>query len=221
MNDFPDYKLVRTHRRSIALQVTPQGKLVVRAPVFMSAGQIRSFISGHVDWIRKQLEKARKPVALPRNRYNTSHELLYLGMPYRLEIGNFKEIAVTDKIQFPDFLTFRIKKELEEWYRRKAKEIITDRVTHYATLLDVRYHSITFSDTSSKWGSCTADNRLQFNWKLIMSPILVIDYVVVHELAHTLEKNHSRSFWKIVEYHKPAYRQYKKWLNDNAHRMVI
>jgi len=143
---------------------------------------------------------------------------------YKLKVGNYKNIHIdppTDGLNFPNFLIFRAKKELDSWYIKQAKEIITKRVEHYSKIMQTSYKNISFSDTKSKWGSCGPDNALQFNWRLIMAPPLVTDYVIVHELAHTIEKNHSRDFWKKVELYKPAYRQYRKWLETNSHRLVI
>lgn len=146
-------------------------------------------------------------------------EFLYMGNIYKFHIGNYKEITFSDKLYFPEFLMFRARKEITQWYINKARKVITGRVKYYSALMKKNYKSISYSDTISKWGSCKGDNSLQFNWRLIMSPILVIDYVVVHELAHTTEKNHGKKFWKIVEEYKPAYKQYIKWLKDNSHRL--
>lgn len=87
--------------------------------------------------------------------------------------------------------------------------------------MNTKYKSIRFSDTFSKWGTCFPDNSLQSNWRLIMTPITVINYVVVHELAHTTEKNHGSRFWNKVSLYTPAYKQHRKWLDKNKHLLSV
>jgi len=118
-------------------------------------------------------------------------------------------------------LLFRGKTELTNWYIQEAKRRITERVDFFSQRMNTTYRRISFSDTSSKWGSCFPDNALQFNWRLVMAPIIVIDYVVVHELAHTTEKNHGPKFWRIVASQKPAYKQHIQWLKENSNKLQM
>lgn len=219
MTDLPDFELIRSHRHSLSLQITLKGKLVVKAPYLIPMFLINRFVQERRDWILKHLKSAKESQVKNSDELHPGDEFLYLGNTYKLQAGNYKEISVSDKLYFPNFLMFRVKKEINEWYIRQAKKIITHRVIYYASLMKKKYVSISYSDTISKWGSCSADNRLQFNWRLIMSPIIVLDYVVVHELVHTTEKNHRRNFWKEVEKYKPAYKQYIKWLKENSYRL--
>jgi hypothetical protein len=131
--------------------------------------------------------------------FKDGEEFLYLGNPVTLTLGKYAAIAVKGStLEFPKFLEFRIQTELTNWYLKQAKTIITDRVIENAHEMNVDYKSLTFSDTKSKWGSCSHDNRLQFCWRLVMSPIIVINYVVIHELSHITQKNHSERFLKRV-----------------------
>ena len=215
-------QLIRSNRRSISLEVDASAKLIVKAPFFMPMGLINRFVTEKQGWIVKQIEKRSKHPKI-KKQYIDGEEFLFLGNVYKLTIGNHKEIAFSDKgeLHFPRGLTFRIQKELERFYIKQAKEIIIIRVEYHAKLMNLNYNSILFSDTRSKWGTCTSKNCLQFNWRLILAPLIVVDYVIVHELTHIKEKNHSRKFWSIVGSYKPAYRQHRKWLNENAHKLVI
>jgi len=140
----------------------------------------------------------------------------------KLKLGPYTEIAVSnDELLFPIALQFRAQKELRAWYIKQGRELITKQLEKYALEMGASYTDLTFSDTKSKWGSCSHDNRLQFSWRLIMAPVLVMNYVIIHELAHTTEKNHSRDFWKIVEKYTPSYRQSRKWLRDHGHTLVF
>lgn len=134
----------------------------------------------------------------------------------------YPEIAIRgNTLLFPQPALFRAQKELTGWYVREARAIITKRVQFYAKQMHTSYLDLTFSDTRSQWGSCSSDNKLQFSWRLIMAPLLVIDYVVIHELAHTKEKNHSWAFWSKVRYFKPTYRLQKQWLDSNGVLLII
>ncbi|MFA6570498.1 MAG: SprT family zinc-dependent metalloprotease, partial [Bacteroidota bacterium] len=212
MTDAHNFELIRSHRRSVSIEINLKGKVIVKAPLFLPSFIINKFVRDKSEWITRKLKSL--PV-LPRKNTGAlteGDEILFLGKMYKIEAGNYKSITLKDKLYFPKALMFRIQKEITGWYISQAKKIITERVVYYSSLMKKEYRSIAFSDTISKWGSCTPDNRLQFNWRLIMSPILVLDYVVVHELTHTTEKNHRSKFWKEVAIYKPAYKQYVKWL---------
>jgi predicted metal-dependent hydrolase len=221
MSDLPDFKLIRSNRRSISIQITPEGEVVVKAPYLVPSIIIKHFVRGKNEWIVRHLGKIHKAGVVKQKQYSQGEEFMYLGNIYKLDIGDYQEIKITDKLCFPQFLKFRIQKELNDWYIRQAREIITKRVDYHSKLMQMEYRGITFSDTSSKWGSCSRDNFLQFNWRLVMAPLQTIDYVVVHELAHTKEKNHGDRFWRIVSLYKPAYKQYRKWLNENSRRLIV
>lgn len=221
MSTIPIPKIIRSHRSSITLQITRDGELIVKAPIFMPNFVIQKFIDSKNDWIEKTFEKIKvhKP---NKKEYREGESFLYLGKKYKLVFHQSINIVAKDeKLLFPKALQFRIKKELENWYLKNAKEIISKRVELKAREMRASYKSIMFSDTISKWGTCTHDNRLQFNWRLVMVPLMVLDYVVIHELSHTTEKNHGRDFWNKVSVYTPAYKQHRKWLNENQRLLVL
>lgn len=220
MGNNSEYKLIRSNRRTMALQILPNATLVVKAPFFLPKSQIDKFVERHMDWIKKKSEVVKQRKTKERG-YKEGEEFLYLGKSYRLKIGSYKEIEFKNgNLLFPNFLLFRIKKELDAWYINQAKKFITEQLNYYAEEMKTEYRGLTFSDTHSKWGSCTHDNRLQFSWRLIMAPILVINYVIIHELAHTFEKNHSRAFWSKVRLYNPSYKQQIKWLKSNGNSLI-
>ena len=104
-------------------------------------------------------------------------------------------------------------------YIRKAKETITKRVSYFARLMGVSYRNITIREQKTRWGSCSSEKNLNFNWKLILAPPEVLDYVVVHELCHLKEMNHSKAFWDEVGKVMPEYETYKLWLKENGWRL--
>ncbi len=210
------YTIVRESRGSISLQVTRQGEVVIKAPRFVPEFIINQFIASKKEWIDSALQKIS--VRLPKKRtYTEGEEFLYLGTIHKLSFHSGTQIIFKNgKLYFPLGAKFRIKKELEAWYKTQAGKIITERVIYQAKKMKAYYKDVFFSDTSSKWGTCFADNTLQFNWRLIMAPLMVIDYVVIHELTHTTEKHHQAPFWSRVRLFTPAYKQHRKWLADNA-----
>lgn len=218
MPDYPDYSIVRSSRRSLSIQILPHGQVIVKAPRLLPTFLIKRFVEQKKEWIQKHLQN--KPQIRAQKHYVEGETFLFMGKSYSLHLGNFEKIFLGGTLNFPLALRFRAQKELSVWYFREAKKTISQRVEMYAKIMNTSYRKIMFSDTSSKWGSCSPDNSLQFNWRLIMAPLIVIDYVVVHELAHTMEKNHGRDFWVIVRKYKPAYRQYVKWLRDNAYQLI-
>lgn len=221
MSHIPAPQLIRSHRQSIVLQVTPAGELVVKAPLHVPLRIIQQYIQEKSDWILRSLEKVRKNKVVSR-KYAEGEIFLYLGDSYRLTFTDSIVIeARGDKLLFPTALAFRAQKELTNWYIKQAKEKILQRLAFHAKQMNAHYASVMFSDTKSKWGTCGPDNSLQFNWRLIMAPLMVLDYVVIHELAHTKEKNHGRSFWNLVRLYTPAYRQHRIWLNTNAGLLTI
>jgi predicted metal-dependent hydrolase len=221
MSETQKPKVIRSNRRTLALQVLPNATLVVRSPLFMPQFLINRFIKQNQDWIKRRLAQVKEKKVTKRE-YQEGEEFLYLGLPHKLKIGNFKNIEFKEGyLQYPNFLVFRIQKELSTWYINQAKKLITREVKYYAGEMKTSFKELRFSDTRSKWGSCTHDNRLQFSWRLIMTPLLVLKYVIIHELAHTFEKNHSSAFWSKVRLYNPSYKQQIKWLKANGRSLVI
>lgn len=216
------YTRINSKRRSLALQILHDGSIVVKAPFMSSDKMIDQFVNQHREWIEKRLNKVQERNKIPKHTYTTGDIFLYLGSEIILEIGEYTKVEVKDgKLLFPKLLVFRIKKEIEEFYIREARSLITSQTEKFALEMSTKFKEITFSDTKSQWGRCTHDNRLQFSWRLIMAPLLTLNYVVIHELAHTTEKNHSRAFWSKVRNFNPSYIQQIKWLKENGLRLTI
>ncbi len=221
MVDFPAVKIIRSLRKTLSLHISPKGELIVKAPFFIPEKIIHNFIKQKEDWILQSLQKVKSKI-IHKKTYSDGEEFLYLGDKHKFHLGDFKKISFkNEQLNFPEFMKFRAQKELTSWYIKESKKEITFLVENLSVKMNTTYKSIRFSDTSSKWGSCFPDNSLQFNWRLIMAPLLVINYVVIHELAHTMEKNHGYKFWSKVDSYTPAYKQHRKWLKKNHHLLSI
>ena len=169
------YKLIRSNRRTVSIQIMPDGGVVVRAPVSMPETQIDAFVNQKADWIQNHLAKITARPAQPRLTMEEIH-------------------ALADR----------------------AMELLPRRVAYFAPMVGVTYNGITIRNQRSRWGSCSGKGNLNFNCLLMLCPPEVIDYVVVHELCHRKEMNHSPRFWAEVERVLPGYRQQEKWLKDNG-----
>lgn len=112
-------------------------------------------------------------------------------------------------------------KRLEAPYRQAAKEYIPKRAAHFAALLGVTYEKITIRDQKTRWGSCSSKGTLSFNWRLMLAPPAVLDYVVIHELCHLKEMNHSPRFWRLVEQMMPDYKTKRQWLKENGNKLTL
>ena len=219
MIDLSTIKITRSSRKSIAIVVLPNGTVEVRAPKYIPEFAIKAFVKSKTQWIEMRLEVVRKHIPAVK-RFETGGKFLYLGNEYSLQLGNYIDIEIKDdKMLFPLAMASRGKAHLEKWYIKQAKIVIKNLVSEYAKTMELSYESISFSDTKSKWGSCTHDNRLQFNWRLMMAPLLVVRYVAIHELVHTIHKDHQAIFWNKVRKINPSYKQQIKWLKLNGGRL--
>lgn len=106
-------------------------------------------------------------------------------------------------------------------YKKKARVILTERTAYYAEKYNFKYRKIRLSSARCRWGSCSASNNLNFNWKIIFAPIEVLNYLVVHELVHTKHKNHQKKFWKTVEKICPNFKSSRKWLKENSFLLEV
>lgn len=159
-----------------------------------------------------------------RIRLESKDLLPYLGENHMLMVlrenrtrGRVKEVMGKILMWIPydaDYEQRRIL--LEKWYRRQAEQLLNEKAAFYAECLGVSFADIRIKDQRSRWGSCSSKKNLNFNWRIIMAPEPVCDYVVIHEVCHLLRMDHSREFWKEVEGLCPEYRQYKSWLKEKG-----
>jgi predicted metal-dependent hydrolase len=161
-----------------------------------------------------------RPVA---HDYTTGESFLYLGKSYKLSIAKNTDKKLLLKGAF--ILNSKEKKHAREllvsWYKQEAKKKISERVDWCSRRSGVSYKSIKITTANKRWGSCSTTGNLNFSWRLIMAPLSVIDYVVVHELAHIEYKNHSRDFWNRVKVMYPNYEKAKGWLRQNEGTLNI
>lgn len=217
-------KIIRTKRRTLALQVTREGQVIVRAPRTVSQKVISDFVLKHSDWIIKKRDGALLLLKSNLSRRFADGETFYfLGKAYGLTLieGKSTEIHFDGGFYLTKSLQKQARSRFIDWYSRKALEIIGERARHYASITGLNYNRLRITGANSRWGSCGANNNIRFSWRLVMAPLEIIDYVVVHELVHIRIKNHSKEFWDTVGTTYPAYRQCRIWLKENGRKLEI
>ena len=176
-----EYEIIYSRRKTVAIQITSMGQVVVRAPYRCPRSFIEAFVRGKEDWVLKHLEQAQANL---EKRQASAHPPL----------------STADRTR----------------YIKIARDIFTRKVEYYARIMGVSYGRISIREQKTRWGSCSSKGNLNFNWRLILAPEEVLDYVVVHELAHCREMNHSKAFYAVIESVLPDYRRAQRWLRENG-----
>lgn len=209
-------------RKTLGLVVERDKSVVVLAPKGTSNETIERFVEKKRFWLFEKINHSPKfSESKPETPFISGKSIPYLGKNYKLDVVD-RQI---DGIHFAS--KFLVSKQnlgqapvlLESWYKEKAQEKIVPKVERYAQQLGVSYNKILISDLKYRWGSCTLKGNLNFNWRLVKAPHFVINYVVIHELAHLLELNHSERFWNIVRVQMPNYLEAKEWLRAFGERV--
>jgi predicted metal-dependent hydrolase len=221
-----EYTLVRSRRRTVGLEIRPDATLVVRAPARTPMWYVESVLRQKAGWIAGGLVKARSHASLvPRHDFLTGERFSYLGQDWPFVVVAFQKEPLTfdAKAGFMlDVAAFdRGEAVFEEWYRARARELLAGRVQHYAPLMGVSVPRLRITSAERRWGSCSTTGTVSFAWRLVMAPMDVIDYVVVHELAHLREMNHSHRFWAVVASVMPDYDRRRRWLREHGGSLTI
>lgn len=216
-------QIIRCKRKTLALIVKPDGTLIVRVPLRTPVKSIREFIEHHIDWAKKKQAEALAARPPAPKQYIAGEMFLYLGNAYPLEIvkGQRRSLIFEDCFKLSQSTQREARSVFERWYRKQAQQILTERVCLYAQHYDFQYKRMRITSARTRWGSCSADGSLNFSWRLILAPLEAVDYVVVHELVHTLFHDHSKRFWKKVEEILPDYKERKKWLRKNGQQVIL
>jgi predicted metal-dependent hydrolase len=210
-------QVIRTKRRTLVLQIMPDASLIIRAPARAPEEMIRQAVQKKMPWILKKQRMARATFR-PPVKFVDGEEFPYLGKWHKLLVVPGASVPLV--FNENGFLLSgthlpEARRLFEEWYKKKAFEIIRDRIKQYAEMTGLKYSNISISSAKKRWGSCSLKGRLNFTWRLVMTPLAVVDYVIVHELAHLEEHNHSSRFWRKVRVLLPNYLQAKQWLKNN------
>jgi hypothetical protein len=218
------HQIIRSKRKTLSIEIKPDGRLIVRAPRTASDAQIRALVAAKADWIRKTRARlSRQYPALKPKTFTPGEKFWYLGEQYPL--------ALTDRQRPPLNLDGafwlsraawdRAKEVFIEWYREETRAITQRMIKGYTKQYDFRVRQVRITSARTRWGSCSSRHNLNFTYRLCMAPLPIIEYVVVHELVHLKIHNHSKAFWTAVAEINPEYQAYRAWLKRNGPRLTL
>ena len=216
-------------RKSITITVSDACHVVVQAPRGLSKGKIHDIVRKKSGWIlKKQADFRRLKERYPAKEYISGEQILFLGRKYRLKIIESKDASGSEPVLTGRRIIVRIQQELLmenrkqiirnallNWYHSRAAEVLMERAKRYSGMLKLVPVKIIVRNQVKRWGSCSRSGVLRFNWRVALAPVSIVDYVVVHELCHLKEKNHSGEFWRRVSLAIPDYKKRRQWLKDN------
>jgi len=216
-------RIIRSKRRTVALIVEYDGSVTVRAPMRLAESAIQEFAEKHVNWVEKKKAEMRAVVPAQSKQYQPGETFLYLGREYSLEVvpAQRKKLILEDRFKIAESALGNAELVFQKWYRQQASLLIPKRVKFFAENHQLHYEKIKITSARTRWGSCSPKNTLNFSWRLMLTPLDVIDYVIIHELAHTVHHNHSKRFWNLVEKFLPDYKERRKQLRQYGQQSLL
>ncbi len=195
-----DY-LIRTNRRSVSISISPKCEVIVKAPRSLPFAQIEAIVSKRESWINLHMERIKSTQQL---NFNIIHyvDLMFCGQIYHITFDeNVKKISLEPNYcvvpaRYSDDTV--LKKQLIKWYRNVAFDILSKRVEYFSVLMQLKPKAFKLTNAKTCWGVCNSLGVVSINWRVIMLPHNLIDYVIVHELSHLVQMNHSKLFWQLV-----------------------
>ena len=230
-----EYSITRRKRKSVGIAVSLEAGVQIIAPNRVSAAQIQDIVQKKAEWISKKLSLMEEiKNNMPKREFISGEMLPYLGADYTLEVleqsrlKSVKASLLDDKfvVSIPTSLPDeerpqRIREALVKLYRQCALELAIERIQAYSVKTGLEPSKVIIKEQRKRWGSCTASGIININWKIVIAPISVVDYLVVHELAHLKVRNHSKDFWKFVESILPDYKVHSQWLKANGLKLEL
>ncbi|MGI5921827.1 MAG: M48 family metallopeptidase [Syntrophomonadaceae bacterium] len=214
----------------MSIKITPDGDIRVAVPAGMSNKAVIDWVNSKSDWIVKKLTEIEKLKSDKVSKeFVRGERFLYLGIEYTLDLvidSTLKKPLVNLydhrlMVSTPSDDKNVIRTAVESWYRYMADKHIRTRIEHYQSIIGVFPSRVTIKEQKSRWGSCSSKGNLNFNWKAIMAPADVMDYLIIHEMCHLIHLNHSRDFWNLVSAIMPNYKVFKDWLRKNGMKLSL
>lgn len=216
----PD-EIIRSRRKTLTITIDSFGRLIVRAPKRCSEARIFAFIQEKEDWIlRKQAEKKGAGIELPPENLN-GYQMTLLGKTCTIYVVPTAKVGYDAEQNIIYLPEQNSRERLVKWLKTNAKRIFNEVTARMAVTMGASYHSVMVTSARGRWGSCSANDALHYSFRLIYAPKEVIEYVVVHELAHTKHKNHSKEFWTEVATYVPDWKAKRNWLKLHGGLMEI
>lgn len=214
-------------RKTASIAVSPDNAVTVTVPVHLEDEAIRALVHRKRNWIHRKIA-FNNEVRLPHKpkEYVSGEAFTYIGRNYRLKVIDGDEPGVQLRagrfgVQVPATVTGEarttlVAESLRGWYREHARQKLAQRARMHAKRMGLTIGDVGVRDYRRQWGSCHQDGSVHFNWTIIIAPLSIIDYVVIHELCHLVHRNHSKQFWQLLGRHLPDYAIRKDWLRVNG-----
>jgi predicted metal-dependent hydrolase len=211
-NNIIEFDVQYGKRKKLSIQLSSTGFITVKVPREATEEMIKSAVRQKASWILEKLQKIKQAQEGPKQRqYHDQGKFLYLGKEYFLH-----ELIETSETEVE-----KLKLVLKKFYFSSCKKVVGERIKIYQQQLGVKPKVVDIIESKVKWGSCSFDKKICFNYRLAMAPIEVIDYVIVHELCHLLHMNHDRSFWRRVGSIVPDYKKKEEYLARHGQNMTL
>ena len=224
-----EIQVERTNRkRTISLQVK-NNKLIIKTPRRVSKKILYDLIKRKQNWIKQRAILNVEEQNLKNREFIDNEKFYYRGNEYRLSLilGRKEAVKIEEGllqvwyVADKSIVRSTIKRLLEDWYLKESTKVLKARTEELAQQMKVQPCGITVKNYNSKWGSCTANNKISYNWRIIMAPDCIVDYLIIHELSHIIEPNHSKNFWYQVGNYCKDFKKKRKWLRENGHKLVF
>jgi len=224
-----DVTVIRSDRRRSATFRVDQSGVSFRVPKEISRQKIVELVEKKTPWIRKKLEYAASLTPPRLLDFENGDPIPYLGKTYclKVQVGDYPHVELVGEDILVSVVeqhltnSLHIQLVLERWFLDEAAILLAERLDFYAPIVGVRPTGMQVKAYKARWGSCKMDGQIQFNWRLIHGPVDVLDYVVVHELCHILQHNHSAAYWSEVARVMPDYEVRRKWLSQNGNTLTM
>lgn len=213
---------VSDRAKSYRLSLPNNGKPLLTVPKFGRWAEAKAFLDRHTEWLGERIETSAKPVAFVRGAIvplrGVNHRIVPTGRVRGVvEVGEHEgELALL----VPGEAEHRARR-LTDWLKDEAAAELEARCKVHAGNLGVTFKSVSMRSQSTRWGSCSSNGKLNFNWRLILAPPFVLDYVAAHEVAHLIEMNHSQDFWNVVLHTLPTMERGREWLRVNGRQLMV
>ncbi|MCL2125126.1 MAG: M48 family metallopeptidase [Oscillospiraceae bacterium] len=217
-----EYDLVRSKRKTTALYIR-DGRVEVRAPLKLPKSIIDRFVMSKQKWIEEKLAITNEVLAQRESfALDYGSQITYRGRQYPIAAKEGNRIGFGDDSFYmpPELPPESIKRICIEIYRLLARRDLTNRTIEIAEIMSANPSSVKITNARTQWGSCTSKGSINYSWRLIIADDELIDYIIVHELAHLTEMNHSERFWDIVQRHVPDYSERRTRLNALQHKLA-
>ncbi|MGO1461989.1 MAG: M48 family metallopeptidase [Marinobacter sp.] len=221
-------EVIRTNRRKSADIRVEEGAVSIVVPTNTSGEKIDQLLVAKRQWIKEKIALQRELNPASTKQYVSGEAFPYLGRNYRLKVetGSFAPVKLLNgrlvaTLPKGDERPYMIRNALVRWYKRQAEQKLQEKVKRFAPIVGVEPAGVGIRTFKSRWGSCTARGKLEFNWQIMTAPNRMVDYVVIHELCHLIRHDHSPEFWREMARVMPEYQQCREWLREHAAQRVF